>query len=148
FPAVHAIGHDEIGQKQVDVLQVLTPALECVAATGGFANIVAKVLEHAAGNFAHRFIVLDEQNRLVAPARRNLFALFLSGTQGLRGWKKDFEGGAFSRAGLNINPAVVLLNDAISRGQTEASAFARSFGGKEGLEDMRQMLGSDARARV
>jgi hypothetical protein len=36
---------------------------------------------------------------------------------------------------LHLDPAFVLLHDPMHRGETKSCAFARLFGGKEGLKD-------------
>lgn len=47
-------------------------------------------------------------------------------------------------AGTDLDPARMRLHDAIRLGQTESGALPDWFGGKEGLDDVRQVLVVDA----
>ena len=52
----------------------------------------------------------------------------------------DLEGRALARLAVDVDEAVVLLDDAVDRGQPQAGAFAHLLGGEKRLEDVVQGL--------
>ena len=62
--------------------------------------------------------------------------------------RKILNVGALAEPAGDLDPALVLLDDAIDRRQPEAGALADFLGGEERLEDPRQMFRRNARAGV
>ena len=60
----------------------------------------------------------------------------------------DLEGGAFAEAAGHRDPALMLLDNAINRGQAQARAAAQFLGGEKRLEDAAQILRRNAAAGV
>src|SRR5947209_2481946 len=58
FAAVHAVGHDQVGQNQVDLVFVLVPDVEGFAAGFGLKDFVAVTGQKVANQFANRGFVL------------------------------------------------------------------------------------------
>src|ERR1019366_5071812 len=58
------------------------------------------------------------------------------------------EGGAFSRAGADMQRAFGLFDESLDNAQPEAGALRLRLGGKEGLKNPRQQFHRDARAIV
>ena len=62
--------------------------------------------------------------------------------------RKIFKVGALADLARDFDPAVVLRDDAVNRGEAEAGAFADFLGGEERLEDVAERLGVHAAAGV
>ena len=62
--------------------------------------------------------------------------------------KKDFECGARIQLALDFDPAVMLFDDPVNRGQSESGALTDFLRGKERLEDFLQVLWINAAAGV
>ena len=58
------------------------------------------------------------------------------------------KGSAFADGAFDLNPALMLLNDAVNRGEAEASAFANFLGGEKRLKDARNVFRWDAASGV
>ena len=90
-------------------------------------------------------------NRIVSVPPRNLASAGAAAAFCSRrgdGRQEDFEDRALAEAAGDLDPALVLLDDAIDRRQPEPGALANFLGGEERLEYARQMFRRDARARV
>ena len=62
--------HHDVGQQQVDRAVVLGGELERLGAAAGGQHRVAVVVEDPARDLEHRRLVLDDEDRLAAAARR------------------------------------------------------------------------------
>ena len=65
-----------------------------------------------------------------------------------RGGQKDLKSRAFANAALHGDPALMLLDDAINRGQAQAGAAVHFLGGEKRLENPAQIFRRDAAAGV
>ena len=55
---------------------------------------------------------------------------------------------ALARFALDFDVAAVLADDSVADRKPQAGTLARAFSGEERIENARQILGSDARARI
>src|SRR2546425_9692483 len=62
----------------------------------------------------------------------------------IAGWKCDAKGGAETGRARDANVARMFLYDAVSHGQTQASAAADAFSSEEGIINLRDVSGSYA----
>src|SRR5207249_2803442 len=93
--------------------------------------------------------VLDKQDGFVssADAGRTLREFGRCGVKRERG-HEDFESGACANTSSDLDPTIMLLDDAINRSEAETGAFAHFFGSEERLEDARQVFGGNASAGI
>ena len=127
------------GEQVLGLLRVLRDAQRVPALDQGLAH-----------EFAHVFLVLDQEDPFVLAVQvghRHLrlelgFLLLL-----LRG-KVDLERGAVSRFAVHVDPAAVLLNDAVDHRQAQAGSLARTLRAEERFENPLDGFGVHAGARV
>ncbi len=150
--SVDAVGHDDIGEEEVDGGVVLAPDVEGGAAGGGFEDGVTGEFEDIADEFAEGGFIFDDEDSFVAGA---LFLGFLGcgGDIGedldfVDGGEVDLEDGAAVEFTGDGDPAAVLFNDAVDGGEAESGAFADFFRGEEGFEDMGESIWGDTAAGI
>ena len=137
FATGEAAGQNEIGKQQADFVAVLAPDLEGLGASGGFEDAIAEAGENVLHGGADEEIVFEEKDGFVTAANRgqgrvgNRFA----GGRGEMG-EIDAESGPLADFAVNVDPSLVLLNDAEDRGEAEAGAFADFLGSEEWLENL------------
>src|ERR1039457_4237913 len=108
-------------------------------------NMVAMVFQDALHQPAQGGLVFHQENRLGSP--RHLW-----GRSGQRpsgnfpGQTREInvEGGSLVHLALNLNPSLMLFDDAKHRGQPPTGSFAGLLGCKEGFKEVGQMLRYDA----
>ena len=88
---------------------------------------IAVLLQPALHVLADGPVVLDDQDLHVSP----------------RNGQEDPEGAARARLALHLDPAAMLLHDAVADRQAEAGAAPRRLGGVERLEDLGQLGARD-----
>ena len=147
--AVHA-GHDDVGEEEVDGAVVGGGEAEGGCGVGSGEYAVAQGAEHGFGDGEDGGFVLDEENG------------FLSGGGGGGGWgvlggrfgavfeagEADAERAAAAGPAVDVDEALVLLDDAVDGGEAEAGAEADGFGGEEGFESVGDGVGVHAAAIV
>ena len=149
FPAVHVIGHHEVGEQQGDFVLVLVPDLKGFDAIAGRQNFVAVFLEDARNEFPHGLLVFNEQNGFSAAANGDLCRrLFRFGLCRAHIGNVNAERRAFADGAFDLDPALVLFDNAINRRQAQAGAFADFLGGKKRLKDALEIFRRNAAAGV
>src|SRR5204863_9521908 len=87
--------------------------------------------------FAQPRFILNQENRFVAADCTADVAAGLGRERGRESrWEKNLEGRSHHELADDLDPALVLLDDAIDGRQTETGAFANALGGEERLENV------------
>ena len=131
FVAEH-LGHDHVGEQQVDELPGLPGDAGRLRGCRGGADVVPVAGQDAAGQLPQAGFVFDEQDRLAAAAggrggRCRGAGRFLAG-----GGQQAGDGGAEARFGVDLGVAAGSGDDAVDRRQAEPGALARSLVVKNG----------------
>ena len=110
---------------------------------------VAAALEQTGDEIAHWQLVIDEQDGLVASRRRHHLR-FLFGPIPVTGHRGEIQTKSRAPTGLALDrdPATMLLDDAIDRGEAQPGSAPHFLGGEERIEDARQHRLRDAAAGV
>ncbi len=147
--ARHALWHDDVGQQQINFSYMMVPELQRLRARSSLPNPVATAFEEPPRQQPNRQIVLNQKDAFAASASSR-FGLECRrpGSGGRNRRQKYLEGRSFADLRGHLDPTLVLLDDAINRGQSQPGALAERFGGKERLKDVRQMFRGDAGAGV
>src|SRR5437867_1650525 len=143
------IGHDDIGQQQVDVSLRTPRDVQRGAATIGLQHGVSLAGERAMCQPAQLLVVLHDQHRASA-AWQGLGGRDFADVLGQRGNRRkiDLECRPFAWFTVEPDVAAGLFYDAVYGRQTKARAASGRLGGEEGLEDPRLRLLVHAAARV
>ena len=149
--AVH-VGHDDVADDEV-VLAAELDEVEALLTVARGVDLVAGARERAFGDHADGVLVLYQQHPSAAGplhrrsrgrlGRRAVFT-------GSRLMDREVNGEARPPPGLALgkDEAARLFDDAIDGRETEARALPLLLGGEERLEDLGEVLGRDAAARV
>ncbi len=114
---------------------MLGPAYQGFPTGLGLQDPVARILEIAGESLQRRDFVLHQEDGLAAPPHRS------GGNGGEshfdigRHRQEDGEDAAFPQPGIDLDPALMLLEDAVDRRQSQAGSLADFLGGKERLEN-------------
>ena len=151
------IGHDDVGDDEVDGLLAGLDDLERPFAVAGLDHLVALRRQRPGADHAHRVLVLDQQDGahpgkiagrlLFRPGggeRRFRFLAF----GGLVARQMDGKRRARAELAVDGDEAAGLLDDAVGRRQSEPGALADLLGREEGLEDALEMRLGDAGAGI
>ena len=140
-PAVH-FGHDHVGHEQVDLAGVFLGQAHGLARRACGQHGIAQLFEHhrwpASGSLA-RPPPAGWSRRGPAGISAALSSAAVDGLARMPG-QVDLEGRSLARFAVDVDEAVVLLDDAVDRGQAQAGALAHLLGGEERLEDVVQGL--------
>jgi hypothetical protein len=145
FPSAHAVRQNEIAQEQVNFVFVRGPDFQGGLSGGGIEDFVAVAFEDVAHELEERGFVLDQQQGLGAAddfwrggRQDGRFAFFVADGE------IDLEGGAFLEAAGNLDPTLMLLDNALDGGQPQAGAAPPFLGGEKRLENAAQIFRGDA----
>ena len=115
--AVHAAGHDQVGEEQID-LRVVAQDLQGLAAVAGHEGDVAVIAQDRPGEFGHVGAIVHDQDRLgTRPllgkgGRRALLARGLVGRR-----EAQADRGALPHHRLDLDGAARLLGEAVDHGE-------------------------------
>ncbi len=136
FAAAH-VGHDRVGDQQVDFGRVVVQQLQGFRAVGGLHDPVALLRQRGDDRVAHQWFVFDQQDRLAAHA--NLWQRNAAGRTAVGGvghGKIDFKSGAEPQLAVDFDVPAALFDDSINRGQAQSRAGSNRLGGEKRFEDM------------
>ena len=146
------IGHDHVGEQQIDAARVAGRELEAALGAVRFDHLVAHPAQQLADRHAHHLIVFQDQNGLALPgreretgdprAREGGFA------QSRGAGQVDLEGAPLAELRMDQDDSGVLLDDAVNHRQAQAAACAPLLGGEERLEESLLRLLVEAGAGV
>src|SRR5258708_39873869 len=116
---------------------MMMPEPQRLGAGGAPPTRVATAMEDPPRQQSHRHIVLNQEYAFAASAPR-LFGLesVHARSGGSNGRQKYLGGGSFADLGGHLDPTLVLLDDAINRGQSAPGAPAARLRSKERLQDL------------
>jgi hypothetical protein len=149
FFSVNPLGHQHVGQEQVNRARMLVPKPRRRDAVWSLHHGVAVFLQNRSRQGAPAGVVLHDHNGFRAalgnrprarPARRPV--------QVPAGGQENLKRRSAPRIALHPQRAAGLLDNAENGGQTEAGALAGFFRRKQRLEDPGEILRRDAAARV
>ena len=110
-------------------------AMRASAPLPAFDDSIAKSAETGGQEVAHGRFVFDNQQGLMAPASPGAGTATASDAWFGTGWKEHAESAALAWKALDLDPALVLLGDAIDSGKAKAGSLADIFGSKERFEN-------------
>ncbi len=120
FKAGQAIGHDEVGDQQIDLRAVLAPNFQSGFARRGLKNIVTHAAQNAGRQRAHRILILDKQDGFVTALNFDLGDLLGVRRHGCQSRQENPEGSAQADLGGHLDPTLVLFDYAIGCSQTDS----------------------------
>jgi hypothetical protein len=127
---------------------ILGPHADGLGTVGCLEDAVAVMPEDVRHDFAHGGLVLDDEDGLVAAAQLGVFTVGRRDGRHFADREEDFQVGAPAHLAAHFDPAFLLRDDAVNRGESEAAAFADFLGGEKWLEDAAERGGVHAAARV
>ena len=129
LPPIQTVGHDQIRKQQVNLFFALAPDLEGSCPGFGLQHTVPVPRQHAANQLADRRFILNHQDSFGAAARGLLVRLILGnlGDFTAQGYE-DLERRASADFALNLDPTLVLFDDAVNGGKAETGALADFLG--------------------
>ena len=126
FAAGDSVGQDHVCQQQINFFGMIAPESQRFSPSSRFPNVVTEGFEHPLRGQPNREVVFYEQNPFGTSARRR-FGLLGSGA-GEGRWndrQENSERCARADVGRYLDPTLVLFDDAMNRGQAEASALCQ-----------------------
>src|SRR5262245_55095416 len=149
FTPGHTVGHAHIREQKVNVRLTLSPQFDGSDARGRFQNMIALTLKKTGHERTHGRFVFNDEDGFGATADSHLegFAFGWRCFLGLMR-QKDLEGRAFAEFTGHFDPSMMLLNDAVHGGETQARSFANLLGREERLEYAVQVFGSNPATRI
>ncbi len=142
--------HDDVREDDVEALARLEQ-VQGLLGVGGPDGLVADVLQELGREPADLNVVLDHEHA-AAPSVLDRSAVAhrraVGGLLGLHPRKIQGEYGAAAQVALDAHVAAGLLGEAVNLRQAEPGAPADLLGGEEGFEDLPQLVGRNAAARV
>src|SRR6266568_203830 len=133
FP-VH-LRHDDVQNDQIDHLPVLPETVKRFVAIHGRDDPVAEHAEKLFRQFPHRGIVIDHEDRFRPPFEKHFRAGFPFRSRRLCPREVDFKGRPVARFAIDVDEAVMLLDDPIDDGQPQAGSLPHLLGGEKRLKD-------------
>ncbi len=121
----HAFGHDHVREHQIDLPIELIPNPKRFDPRARLQDAVLVFLKDFANQFPQNRLVLNHQDRLFSAPhgfgrRRRLVC-----RRGVRNrGQEDFKRGANAKLAVNLDPALMLLNNAVHCSQPASSALA------------------------
>ena len=140
FDAVQA-RHDDVGDQQLVAFALVDDAPQCVVHILGRLGAVATLAQDQCGQFAHGGLVFHHEDalaRIVDGAGRATLPHMVG-----EHWQKDVKGCSHTLGAFDVDVALVLLDDAEYRGQSESRAVGRCRSRKERLEHVVDVVGRD-----
>src|SRR5258708_4206781 len=138
--AANSIRHDHVGQHEFYFFGKGGPVEQRLGARAGLDHTITVAAEHRGDVFTHLRFILNHQDRLpaeVTDVRLLLLARLSHARRGrLAGYgEKNPETGPLARVALDLDPALVLFDNPVNRGQAKTRPSANRLGGEEWLED-------------
>ena len=133
----------------MDFCVVIFPNFEGFDSVDSFEDMITPLRQCLAHGGAQERVVFDKQNGFIAAADGIRFGL-LRLLHRLFSQARNVNAECRSEAdfAVDVDPAVMLLDDAEDGGQSQAGAFADAFGAEERLENVREDFRRDAAAGV
>ncbi|MNP29268.1 hypothetical protein D3C76_1222860 [compost metagenome] len=140
--AVHAAGHADIADQQVDGRAVLQ-CMQGAVAVAEFDLGVTQVAEYLADQHADGCFIIDQHHRHVAQVTLlacNRQRLFGRQAGAVQAWQVQVHTGALARFRIHPHLATGLADETIDHRQPQARTLAHRLGGEERIEGARQHL--------
>src|SRR5947208_13893629 len=126
---------DHVGEQQVDLALMAFAHQQRFAAMPRLQHVISVFVQNLPHQGAHSVFILNEHDGLAAAAGR-LHRLRRSElSRRIDSWQIYLECRADANFAVDPNVATALLDDAIHRGESQASALANFFGGEERFKD-------------
>ena len=128
---------------------MLFPEIERLNSRDGQQHRITAALQEIADEQAHGLFVFHDQDdfiatrQIVSDRRCFLFRMNVFG-----GRQVDAKRRSFVHLTVNFDPAVVLFDNGINGGESQAGSLAGFLGGEKRFEDAREIPGSDAAAGI
>ncbi len=149
FATIHALRHDDIRQQQIHLSTQLLPPPDRLRTRSRVPHPVPATLQCDSDQFADVWVILDQQDRLVSAGgviKPAFAALRGAGASSRR--QEYSERGTAPKLADHLDPAVVLLDNAVNRRQSQPRSLADFLGRKERFKDARARLLAHAGAGV
>ena len=129
------VGHDEVGQEEIDTGVVHAAEFKSQSRSLGSERSVAEIAQVGAHGAQDQLVVIDHQNGLASATWYEDGSLY-GGQRRVGSRQVDAKRCALARSTAQVDRASALLDDAMHSGETEASSLPDGFRGEERLENL------------
>ena len=144
--AADTVRHHHVGDQQVNADRTVFPNRQRFRAVSRLEHPVAAAFQCQPGRFPHDPLILDDQHCLARAAVTLGIAAGFADRRRLGfsfpGRQEYFERRAFAHLAGDLDPARVLLHNAMNRGKPQTRAFANFLGCVERVEDAPEDFGA------
>ncbi len=142
--AVHASGHDHIGEQQIDAFRTIDNRQRLGGIAGGQC-VVTKTADLRHDVFADQRVVLDNQDGLIAAFEFGDASLGGQSVRDARGLRQiKLHGGAVALFAVDPDMSVRLFDEAVDHAETEPRSLSDLLGGEERFKHLVEQAAGDS----